>query len=58
MAFATKGSTDRWRRLDLLNLSGVFLVVKAVSKEVSKVTQGSLQGIGDGFFPTLGGKWG
>lgn len=37
-----KGLTDRWRRLDLLDFFGVFLIIKAVSKEVPKVTQGSL----------------
>ena len=49
------GLTDRWRSLDLMYLFRVFLVVKAVSKEVSKVAQGPLKSIRDGLFPTLEG---
>ena len=49
------GRTDRWRGFDLLNFFGIFFVIKAVPKEVSKVTQGSFQGIGNGLFPTLVG---
>ena len=55
VAVIRKASTDRRGSLNLLDFFGVFLIVKAVSKEVSEVTQGSLQGIGDGLFPTLEG---
>ena len=53
MAVIRKASTDRWRSLDLLDFFGIFLIVKAVSKEVTEVTQGALQGVGNGLFPTL-----
>ena len=55
VALMTMGRTDRWGRLDLLDFFGVFLVVKAVSKEIPKVTQGTLQGVRNGLFPTLEG---
>lgn len=54
-AHVISGPTYWWRRLDLLNFFGVFFVVKAVPKEVSKITQGSLQSICDGLFSTLEG---
>ena len=55
-ALIRKDHTDRRRGFDLLDFLGVFLVVKAISKQISKVTQGSLQGICYGLFPTLGGR--
>jgi len=42
MAVIRNASTDRWGSLNLLDFFGIFLVVKAVSKEVSEVTQGTL----------------
>ena len=38
----TMGPTDWWGSLDLLDFSRVFFIVKAVSKEIPKVTQGPL----------------
>lgn len=55
MAVIRKASTDRWGSLNLLDFFGVFLIVKTVSKEVSKVAQGTLQGVSNGLFPTLEG---
>ena len=55
VVFVMKGPTHRWGRLDFLYFFGVFFVIKAVSQEISKITQGTLEGISDGLFPTLEG---